>query len=121
WNYRKIVRSDIYRAGLEPHEVTLVNWPLNDYLEHNIIDRPGEDVVVYLEEARQLSLSLMYWMQTEATRPDGKQGYRGLYLRPDLMGTDDGLAMAPYIRESRRIRAVFTVTEKHVGAAARYN
>jgi hypothetical protein len=35
------------------------------------------------------------------------------------MGTDDGLAMAPYHRESRRIRAVFTVTENHVGADAR--
>ena len=35
------------------------------------------------------------------------------------MGTDDGLAMYPYIRESRRIRAVFTVTENHVGTEAR--
>ena len=35
------------------------------------------------------------------------------------MGTDDGLAMAPYHRESRRIQAVFTVTENHVGAEAR--
>ncbi len=35
------------------------------------------------------------------------------------MGTDDGLAMAPYIRESRRIKAAFTVTENHVGVDAR--
>jgi hypothetical protein len=35
------------------------------------------------------------------------------------MGTEDGLAQAPYIRESRRIKAVFTVTEKHVGVEAR--
>ena len=27
--------------------------------------------------------------------------------------------MAPYIRESRRIKAVFTVTENHVGTDAR--
>jgi hypothetical protein len=119
WNYRKIVRRDIYQPGHEPHEVTLVNWPMNDYWEHNVIDQPAEDVAVFVEEARQLSLSLMYWMQTEAPRPDGKAGYPGLYLRPDLVGTDDGLAMAPYFRESRRIRAVFTVTENHVGSAAR--
>jgi hypothetical protein len=99
--------------------VTLVNWPMNDYWEHNVVDKPPEDVAVYLEEARQLSLSLMYWMQSEAPRADGKKGYPGLYLRPDLVGTDDGLAMAPYYRESRRIKAVFTVTENHVGAAAR--
>src|SRR5207247_8677003 len=33
----------------------------------------------------------------------------------------DGLAMAPYSREPRRINAVFTATENHVGAAARYD
>jgi hypothetical protein len=120
WEYRKIVRRDIYQPGREPkHEVTLVNWPMNDYWEHSVIDRPAEDVAVYLEESKQLSLSFMYWMQTEAPRPDGGTGYPGLYLRPDMMGTDDGLAMAPYHRESRRIRAVFTVTENHVGVDAR--
>ncbi|MEA2734655.1 MAG: hypothetical protein QOE14_1106 [Humisphaera sp.] len=119
FNYRQIVRNDIYSGGYAPHEVTLVNWPQNDYWEHNVIDKPAEDVEVYLEEARQLSLSLMYWLQTEAPRPDGGAGYPGLYLRPDLVGSDDGLALAPYFRESRRIKAVFTVTENHVGKDAR--
>jgi hypothetical protein len=58
-------------------------------------------------------------MQTAAPRPDGKSGWPGLKLRPDLVGTDDGLAMAPYVRESRRIAAEFTVCEQHVGTAAR--
>jgi hypothetical protein len=31
------------------------------------------------------------------------------------MGTHDGLAKYPYIRESRRIKAMFTVLEEHVG------
>jgi hypothetical protein len=31
------------------------------------------------------------------------------------MGTADGLAQYPYIRESRRIKAVFTILEEHVG------
>jgi hypothetical protein len=35
------------------------------------------------------------------------------------MGTEDGLAMYPYIRESRRIQAEFTVAEQHVGTDAR--
>ena len=35
------------------------------------------------------------------------------------MGTLDGLTIAPYIRESRRIKALFTVTENHVGIDAR--
>ena len=31
------------------------------------------------------------------------------------MGTEDGLAKYPYVREARRIKAVFTVLEEHVG------
>ncbi len=69
--------------------------------------------------AKQLSLSLLYWMQTEAPRADGKTGWPGLRLCPALMGTEDGLAKYPYIRESRRIRAEFTVLEQHVGKQMR--
>ena len=68
-----------------------------------------------LEAARQLSLSLLYWLQTEAPRPDGGVGYPGLRLRGDVVGgTADGLALAPYVRESRRLRAEFTVLEQHI-------
>ena len=119
WNYRRIHHSGHYPESMARHEVSVVNWPQNDYCEGNIIDKPADEVERYLEEARQLSLSLLYWMQTEAPRPDGGVGYPGLYLRPDLVGTDDGLAMFPYIRESRRIKAVFTVAENHVGTEAR--
>ncbi|TAK35788.1 MAG: FAD-dependent oxidoreductase [Chloroflexota bacterium] len=116
WLYRRMVCADLYPPDQAPHEVTLVNWPQNDYFAGNIIDQPPDVVERHLEEARQLSLSLLYWLQTEAPRPDGGAGYPGLYLRPDLVGTVDGLAKSPYIRESRRIRAEFTVTEQHIGA-----
>ena len=119
WRYRRLIGRASYAAGSEPHEVALVNWPQNDYLEGNIIDKPPEEVVHHLQQARELSLCLFYWMQTEAPRADGGVGFPGLYLRPDVMGTDDGLAKAPYIREARRIRARFTVTEEHVGREAR--
>jgi len=119
WLYRRIVARQHYPDGAMPHEVTLVNWPQNDYWEGNIIDKPEAEVARHLDESKQLSLSLLYWLQTEAPRPDGKAGYPGLYLRPDITSTDDGLAKYPYIRESRRIRALFTVTENHVGAEAR--
>jgi hypothetical protein len=36
-----------------------------------------------------------------------------------VVGTDDGLAASPYIRESRRIRAEFTVREQQVGTEMR--
>lgn len=119
WVYRRIVCAKHYDADKAPWEVTLVNWPQNDYLEGNLIDTNEAEYERTMREARELSLSLLYWMQTEAPRGDGGQGYPGLHLRPDMTGTDDGLAMFPYIRESRRIKALFTVTENHVGLAAR--
>ncbi len=36
-----------------------------------------------------------------------------------MVGTGDGLAKSIYVRESRRIRAEFTVLEDHVGVEAR--
>ena len=58
-------------------------------------------------------------MQTEAPRPDKGYGYPGLRMRGDVFGTNDGLAKSLYIRESRRIKAEFTVLEEHVGVDAR--
>ncbi|GIU76719.1 MAG: FAD-dependent oxidoreductase [Bryobacteraceae bacterium] len=119
WLYRRIVRKDLYEPGFCRTDVTLVNWPQNDYWLGNLYGVPEQEAARHLERARQLSLSLLYWMQTEAPRPDGGAGWRGLHLRPDITGTADGLAMYPYIRESRRIQAEFTVLEQHVGAEAR--
>jgi len=58
-------------------------------------------------------------MQTEAPRPNSGYGWKGLRLREDIVGTEDGLARFPYIRESRRIRAEFTILEQHVGTEMR--
>jgi hypothetical protein len=123
WVYRRIVDPRNFRPGAYPGSsgITLVNWPQNDYWLGPIVG-PGvtpEDARRHIARAGQLSLSLLYWLQTECPRPDGKAGWKGLKLRPDLVGTDDGLAKAPYIRESRRILAEFTVLEQHVGTEAR--
>jgi hypothetical protein len=120
WTYRRIVARDNFADGSGVRDVCLVNWPQNDYWLGNLYDTadPGG----HLDAGRELSRCLLYWMQTEAPHPDGrKQGWKGLRLRGDVCGTDDthGLAMAPYIRESRRIKALFTVTENHVGVDAR--
>jgi len=40
-------------------------------------------------------------------------------LRPDIVGTTDGLAMHPCVRESRRIVAELTVLEQHVTVEGR--
>jgi len=72
-----------------------------------------------LAGAKGLSRSLLYWLQTEAPRPDGKAGYPGLRLRPDITGTADGFVKHPYVREGRRIIGEFRILEQHVGVEAR--
>ncbi|MHB1562287.1 MAG: FAD-dependent oxidoreductase, partial [Isosphaeraceae bacterium] len=123
WVYRRILDPRNFREGAYPGSsgMTLVNWPQNDYLLGPIAG-PGvtpDDARRHVARAKQLSLSLLYWLQTECPRPDGGHGWKGLKLRPDVVGTEDGLAKAPYIRESRRILAEFTVVEQHVGTEAR--
>lgn len=117
FNYRQILNPTIYFNDAVNDPATLANWPQNDYTLGSILDVPAETKAQRLEDAKQLSLSLLFWLQTEAPRPDGGAGYSGLYLNPDITGTDDGLAKAPYIREARRIEAQFIVLEQHVATA----
>lgn len=119
WTFRRILSRAMLEPGFIESDIVLVNWPMIDYLDGSIIDT--DDAATHLDRARQLSLSMLYWLQTEAPRPDGGKGWPGLRLRGDITGTPDGLAQAPYIRESRRIAAEFTVTENHLSVAARGN
>jgi hypothetical protein len=119
WGYRRLADKRNFKAGAYRSSITMLNWPQNDFYLGNIFDAPAEDVARNLKRAKQLSLSLLYWIQTEAPRPDGGRGWPGVRLRPDVVGTDDGFAKYPYVREGRRIEAEFTVTELHVGAEAR--
>jgi len=129
FKYRQIVSPSRFEAGTVPHPVTIVNWPMNDYFIGSVIDvdddwnpaacdhvphSGGETSAERLLDAKELSGCLLYWLQTEAPRPDGGIGYPGLYLRPDIMGTDDGFAKAAYVRESRRIVARTTIREQDV-------
>jgi hypothetical protein len=119
WVYRRIAYRENFREETYPGDICLVNWPQIDYWFGNLCEVGEEEAAQHLARAKQLSLSMLYWMQTEAPRPDGGTGWPGLRLRSDIVGTEDGLAKYPYIRESRRIKAEFTVTENHVGKEAR--
>ena len=118
WIYRRIIHRDNFLPGTYRGDITIVNWPQNDYFLGNL-DGSEEEFAHHVARAKQLNLSLFYWLQTEVPRPDGGQGWAGLRLRGDVLGTDDGMAKYPYIRESRRIKARFTVLEEHVGKQQR--
>ena len=119
WVYRRLIHERLYESGAYQGGLCVVNWPQNDYWVGNVIEVSETERERHLKGAKELSLALFHWLQTEAPRADGKQGWPGLRLRPDITGTDDGLAKRVYIRESRRIRAEFTVTEAHVGLEQR--
>lgn len=119
WLYRRIADRANFQPGAYESDITLVNWPQNDFWLGDLVNAPPKRRLELLSDAKQLSLSLFYWMQTEAPRPDGGTGWKGLRLRKDIVGTEDGLAKAAYIRESRRIQAEFTIVERHVGTEMR--
>lgn len=114
FTYRRIINSDYYKENYHKNDVTILNWPQNDYHYGNIYESP--DASHHLMMAKELTLSVIYWLQTEAPRDDGGFGYPEIKLRGDIVGTDDGLAMAPYIRESRRIKALHTIYEQDISA-----
>lgn len=116
WNYRRIINKQNFEQGFYRSDITLINWPQNDYLLGDIVEASEAEFKRHVENGKQLSLSLLYWLQTEAPGGQEGRGWPGLRLREDVMGTADGLAKYPYVRESRRIKALFTVLEEHVGA-----
>lgn len=119
WTYRRIVDPSIWKERLPTGEVTLLNWAQNDYYLAPIIGVGPQKRREYEQQARDLTRSLVYWLQTEAPRLDGGKGYPGVKLRGDILGTTDGLAKTAYIRESRRIKARYTITEHDVSKELR--
>jgi hypothetical protein len=119
WTYRRIVAANNFKTNSGFLDVSLINWPQNDYLLGNLVGVSPEERQRHINRSKQLSLSLLYWLQTEAPRGDNSQGWPGLRLRNDVMGTMDGMAKYPYIRESRRIKPLTTVLEQHCGVENR--
>nr|MCU0238997.1 FAD-dependent oxidoreductase [Pyrinomonadaceae bacterium] len=121
WTYRRILHKENFVDGAYDSDITLVNYPQIDYLLGNLCNQKDfhhreteTQRTKFINEAKQQSLSFLYFLQTEL-------GFKGLKIRPDVVGTTDGLAKMPYIRESRRIKAEWTILEQHVSAKCRPN
>jgi hypothetical protein len=109
WEYRRIVSKENYKEKV--NEISLINWPQNDYYLGNIYN--DKDYKLHRFLSRQQSLCLAYYLQNEAPNKEGGKGYP-VRLCGEAVGTKDGLAKAPYIRESRRIIAKHTIVEEDV-------
>ncbi|MFW6599039.1 FAD-dependent oxidoreductase [Propionibacteriaceae bacterium Y2011] len=119
WRFRRMLARNHYADGGPVSDVTLVNWPMIDYLDGPVLGGTAAEDAHHAQQAKRMSRAFLYWLQTEAPRSDGGTGFPGLRLRPDVMGTDDGFAKRVYIRESRRIRARYTITANDVAVRER--
>ena len=115
WTYRRLLDRNRF-PGVIDHDLTLFNWPGNDYRDRSILGCAPLDAARALQDAKRVSLGFLHWLQTEAPATGSRCGAPEILLRPDVMGTGDGLSKHPYIRESRRIAAVKTVVEQEVSA-----
>jgi FAD-dependent oxidoreductase family protein len=116
WTYRRLIDAGNFQDARCAHDLAMINWPGNDFRHGSIIDVPPESALDALQRAKSLALGFCHWLETECPRDEGGEGYPEMLLRPDAMGTNDGLSKYPYIRESRRIRALRTVVETDISA-----
>lgn len=112
WFYRCVVDAGNFE-NLTGRAV--INVKSTDYNDAAYLENPRREQV--LEEARQVARAYLYWLQTEAPRDEGGRGYPELRPMPEATGTPDGVAMAPYVREGRRLRACQTIIEQDLAAA----
>jgi FAD dependent oxidoreductase len=112
WTYRRILHQAQFVPGSVDSDITLVNYPQIDFLLGDLLTSDLKEREKIIRQAKNQSLSFLYFLQKEL-------GFKGLQLRPDVVGSADGLAQSPYIRESRRIKALVTVREQDVSAQLR--
>lgn len=114
WTYRRIIDRRQFAPGSYASDIVSINWPMNDYLQRSLVSDSESERAQALIEAKNLSHCLLHWLRTEAPREDGGKGWPGLRTCPQVTGTKDGFAKAPYVRESRRIRAVTTILQQDI-------
>mgnify|MGYP000707626941 CR=1 FL=1 len=114
WDYRRLVDASHFPSY--EHDLTILNWPGNDYRDSSILEGTPEEVARGLQAAKRVSLGFLRWLQVEGPATGTQQGAPEIALQPAIMGSDDGLSKYPYIRESRRIQALKTVVEEEVSA-----
>ena len=121
WTYRRLVAASSFTDGHSPQgDIALINWRGNDFHMESFIDKPLDDQVRILNRGRDFAIGFLYWLQTECPRDDGQgKGYPEMQpftAAEEPLVDELGVALHPYIRESRRIVALETLTSKHMQA-----
>ncbi|EIP96493.1 hypothetical protein OpiT1DRAFT_00909 [Opitutaceae bacterium TAV1] len=114
--YRCVIDRRNFDDPKRPFSRAIINCACNDFALEPMVG--GLPTHLVYERAKALSTAYFYWLQNHAPRDDGKGvGYPELRLCPEITGTPDGMAMAPYIREGRRLCACTTILEQDIARA----
>jgi len=117
WTYRRLIDKDNFTKDIFPRDISMINWESNDTRDMNFLDKTPDEMKALLQKAKDISLSFLYWLQTEVAHDQGSgKGFPQFALLKNVLGSTDGLSLYPYIRESRRIKALTTITEEDIGA-----
>lgn len=124
WTYRRLVASNSFNGGKSPDgDIALINWRGNDFHLESYIDKSLDDQVRILNRGHDFAAGFLHWLQTECPRDGGNgQGYPEMqpYTKTSEPLVDElGIALHPYIRESRRIIAQQMLTSNHMEPAAK--
>jgi hypothetical protein len=112
WSYRRYIDAANFDDPGMPFDLSMLNMGANDCQSGTIPTGNASQDAAIIEQARAASLGFVYWLQTEAPRDDGNgNGYPNLRVRNEF-GNADGTAAQPYIRESRRIKAKYTIVQQ---------
>lgn len=113
WNYRRSVDAAQFRPGTFAGDLSMINWDSNDYCDARLLSNDPVAQASALQGAKRRSLGFAWWLQHDVPRDDHHgHGYPQLELQAAAMGSSDGLAQQPYIRESRRIIPIRTIVEE---------
>jgi hypothetical protein len=118
FNYRQFIAARNFSDSAFPHDVTTINDDNNDYPYRSLPTEDGDADAAVINAARSRSVAYAYWLQTACPRDDGGYGYPNFRVATEVFGTADGTAPCPYIRESRRIKAVTTVRQQDIVSGA---
>jgi len=120
FRYGRLARSQPQVRQVSPGDVAVIAWGItyapdgtptygNDYRFGNLVGVSAEERAQQLQRARDRTLAYLHFLQTHAT-PD-------LKLRADAAGSQEGLAIAPYIREARRGIALKTIRHEELAVS----
>ena len=124
WVYRRLIDPRNFQPDSYPGSsgTTLVNWPQNDYWLGPMVGAQvtKADALAHVARAKQLSLSLLYWLQTECPRPDGQDRLeRAATQSPTLSGRKTAWPRPRIFANRGESRPSLPCVEQHIGTDAR--